>query len=107
MTTASPLGHATARVSCGPPLRVTHGLSTGITARHATGIEGGAAIPSRWTSRGNRTLCGKNRRPSDIGTGWQQLAHPGALVGFRIRHRETTPPPISAACPGPPVDEHW
>jgi hypothetical protein len=55
---------------------------------------------------GNRTLCGKNRRPSDIGTGWQQLAHPGAVVGFRIRYRETTPPPISAACPVAPVDEH-
>jgi len=56
---------------------------------------------------GKPDVVRKNRRPSDIGTGWQQLAHPGALVGFRIRHRETTPPPISAACPGPPVDEHW
>lgn len=54
---------------------------------------------------GNRTLCRK-KTAERLWHRVQHLAHPGAVVGFRIRHRETTPPPISAACPVAPVDEH-
>jgi hypothetical protein len=89
----------TARVSCGPPLRVTHGP---LHRHHRTSCQRSSSV----NLTGKPNVVRKNRRSRRLWHRVQQLAHPGAVVGFRIRHREITPPSISAACPGPRVDEH-
>ena len=81
---------------------VRSGSRTGLSA----GIEVGAAIPVGELHGKPHAAAAKIDGRGDIGSGCNTWLIPGAVVGFRIRHRWTTPPPISAACPVAPVVDH-